>query len=50
MRPNIVRMDQRAIKSIAEKIKNEEYLDQMQKIWLQENREELRNKVRRYMV
>lgn len=46
LRPNIVRMDQRAIESIKEKIKIEEYINQMQKQWLQDNRQELRNKVR----
>ena len=45
LRPNIVRMDQRAIESIKEKIKIEEYVNEMQREWLQENRQELSNKV-----
>ena len=46
LRPNIVTMDQRAVAGIIDKIKNEEYINTMHRMWLQDHRQELRDKVR----
>jgi len=45
IRPNIMKMDQMAVKNIQEKMQNEKYFEEIQKMWVQENREDLRNKV-----
>jgi len=45
LRPNILRMDQSAIKGILDKIKNEQYINQMQLMWLQDHRQDLRQRV-----
>ena len=44
-RPNIVKMDERAVAGIVDKIKNEEYINTMHRVWLQDHRQELRDKV-----
>ena len=45
MRPSIVKMDQRAISRIMERIKNEEMLNTMHQMWIQEQRQHLRDSV-----
>lgn len=45
IRPNIVKMDQKAVSRIMERIKDEELLDTMSKMWIQEQRQSLRDKV-----
>ena len=45
LRPNIVKMDQKAVQGIMDKIKNEEYINTMHRIWLQDHRQDLRDKV-----
>lgn len=39
-----------AIKRIKQKIENEKYLDQMQRMWVQENRQFLRDQVRLNLI
>ena len=46
IRPNIVKMDQDAVKCIMNKIQNEQYNDMMHEMSMQENRQNLRIKVR----
>lgn len=45
MRPNIVKMDQLAVSRIMERIKNEELLNSMQRMYQQDQRQDLRDKV-----
>mmetsp|Transcript_29155 Transcript_29155/g.28795 ORF Transcript_29155/g.28795 Transcript_29155/m.28795 type:complete len:92 (+) Transcript_29155:103-378(+) len=46
IRPNIVKMDQKAVSRIMERIKNEEMLDTMHQMWIQEQRQHLRNSLK----
>ncbi|CAI2364288.1 unnamed protein product [Moneuplotes crassus] len=47
IRPNIVKMDQKAVSRIMERIKNEEMLDTMHQMWIQEQRQHLRNSLKK---
>ena len=50
LRPNIIQMDQKAVARIMTKIKEEELINEMQQKSLQENRENLRNKVNTFII